>query len=248
MARMYHKGRMKSADIILTDPQNDEINQTVGELNGGLDQHNMPLDSIGRSKLQPGVKTVVAGPPAYESTVWPSQAYHIAEHSGAAGTLDVTQWQMGWNKFELGAGTDKNGFVLDFVSQEGMLKGEACVDFEHRQSYFLFAFHPTPEDPIVWQYGASIKDEHTGELGVFVNDVLVARTGPLWIACGRHSYVIPFSTPIGAAPCHVDVRWLIDFKNIKKTFSAGTIYESGVNQVYPIQFHHRTLWVRNQYR
>lgn len=246
MARMYQSGRIKSADIILAEPQNDEINQAVGELNGGLDQHNMPLDSVSRTKLQPGVKTTVAGPPAYTSTVWPSQAYHIAESSAAAGSIAIENWQMGWNKFELGAGNDKNGFVLDFQATEGMLKGEACIDFEHRQSYFLFKYQLGGVG--AFQVGTKIKDEHVGELGVFVNDVLVGRTGPLWIACGRHSYAIPFSTPIGSVPCHIDVRWLVDFKNLKQTFTVGTNYEIGVNQVYPVQFHHRTLWVRNQFR
>lgn len=246
MARMYTKGKVKSADIILTDPINDELSQAVGELNGGLDQHNMPLDSVTRTKLVPGVKTITAGPPYQESTVFPSQAYHIAEYCDAATvTINVDQWQMGWNKFEVGTGVDKNGFVLDFTAIEGMLKGEVCIDFEHRQSYFIYASKPPDAG---FDNHVLMKDEHTGELGVFVNDVLVVRTGPLWIACGRHSYVVPFATPVASGPCHIDVRWMIDFKNVKLQQASGTLYEIGVNQVYPISIHHRTLWCRNQYR
>ena len=94
----------------------------------------------------------------------------------------------------------------------------------------------------------NIKDQHTGELGVFVNDVLVARTGPVYIACGRHTYTIPYATPVKSGPVHVDVRWLIDYKNIEQVFAVGVIYDPAVNQVYPIQVYSRMLWCRNQYR
>jgi hypothetical protein len=161
--------------------------------------------------------------------------------------INVDEWIVGWNAFEASAtAIDRSGFVLDFEAQEGMLKGEAVVDFEHRQSYYLFAAQIGGVGLGV--PGRLIKDQHTGELGVFVNGVLVGRTGPLWIACGRHTYVIPFGTPVKSGPVHVDVRWLIDFKNERKDFAVGTLYGLGVNQVYPIQVHSRMLWVRNQYR
>ena len=245
MARQYTIGPQLAGDIILIDRQNDEINQTVGELNGSLDQNNMPLDTVDRTRLVPPVQTVVAGPPAQTSYTYPSQSYHIASVCNTSVSIPVTEWSMGWNAFEASSNaSNRSGFVLDFTAQEGMLKGEAVIDFEHRQSYFLFV----AKLDIVTAYGALIKDQHTGELGVFVNDVLVARTGPVYIACGRHTYTIPYATPVKSGPVHVDVRWLLDYKNIYKTFTAGTSYGIGVNQIYPIQVRSRQLWCRNQYR
>ena len=246
MARQYQVGPQASGDIILTDPQNDEINQSVSELNGGLDQNNMPLDSVSRDKFIAPVYVNQSTAPTWEEMHYQSQDLYIAEKCTIVTTIPVSEWSIGWNKFEAAASVaDRSGFVLDITAKEGMLKGEAVVDFEHRQSYFLYHIQ---EEDVGGAYGALIKDKHTGELGVFVNDVLVGRTGPLWIACGRHTYTIPWATPVKSGPCHIDVRWLIDFQNIKKIYQSTGIYEIGVNQVYPVQVAGRMLWCRNQYR
>lgn len=247
MARMYQKGRIVSKDVIFAEPVGDEINQAVAELNGGLDGHNMPLESLTRAKILPPVITNIPGPPDQDNRVYQSQAYYISDSCNGNDTINKDDWQMGWNKFEVLAGNGKTGFVLDFEAVEGMVKGEACVDLEHRQSYFLFHYK-IDGDPVIEVNAANVKDKHTGELGVFVNDVLVARTGPLWIACGRHSYVIPYAAPVASGPVHIDVRWMIDFKNIKKVYTSTGIYEIGINQVYPIQLHSRMIWARNQFR
>ena len=249
MARMYTKGRIKAADIILESPYNDEINQSVGELNGGLDQNNMPLDSVTRGQLVPVVKTIIAGPPYQETFVMPSQDYHISEWcAGGTVIIPVTEWQIGWNKFEQGNGNDKTGFVLDFVSSEGMLKGEACIDMEMRISTYIYKYL-VPD--IGFVYVNDMKDKHTGEIGVFVNDTLVARTGPLWMACGRHSYVVPWSTPIGSGPCHVDVRWIVDFSNEQTTQAIGTVnYQTLSFSPFtaPLKIYNRIFWCRNEKR
>jgi len=248
MARQYTIGPQLAGDIILIAPQNNEINQAVGELNGSLDQNNMPLDSVDRSKLIAPVVTVIAADPAQNNYVYQTQAVYIAEKCTSTVSIPVTQWSVGWNAFEAAATSgDRTGFVLNFTAQEGMLKGEAVLDFENRQSYFLYRAL-FPDDIINYQDGANIRDEHTGELGVFVNDVLVARTGPLWIACGRHTYTIPYATPVKSGPVKVDVRWLISYFNVFKVLFTDTLYFPGVNQVYPVQVYSRQLWCRNQYR
>jgi hypothetical protein len=246
MARQYTVGPQLAGDIILVHPQNNEINQAVGELNGSLDQNNMPLNSVSRVELVAPVVTVIATDPAQTNYVYPSQAYYLAQKCSSSVSLPVSTWSLGWNSFEAaGSAGDRTGFVLDFVAQEGMLKGEALIDFEHRQSYYLFHKNIGGGDA---GFIAKVKDQHTGELGVFVNDVLVARTGPVYIACGRHTYTIPYATPVKSGPVHVDVRWLIDYKNVEQVFSAGVIYNVGVNQIYPVQVYSRQLWCRNQYR
>lgn len=246
MARQYQIGPQVSGDIILTDPQNDEINQSVSELNGGLDQNNMPLDSVGRNKFIAPTYVNQSIAPTWDEFHYQSQDLYIADSCGVALSIPIDKWSMGWNKFEAAASpADRTGFVLDIDAKEGMLKGEAVIDFEHRQSYYLYGF-TVPDFPP--QTGFNVKDQHTGELGVFVNDVLVGRTGPLWIAAGRHTYTIPWATPVKSGACHIDVRWLIDYKNIKKTYASGTSYFVGVNQIYPVQIASRMLWCRNQYR
>jgi len=97
---MYTTGRIKAADIILAVPYNGEINQSVGELNGGLDQNNMPLDSVNRGKLVPPVSTAIVTSPQQVNYVMPSQDYYLAEQclefldplSGI--TVSAEQWSL----------------------------------------------------------------------------------------------------------------------------------------------------------
>ena len=266
MARMYTTGRIKAADIILAVPYNGEINQSVGELNGGLDQNNMPLDSVNRGKLVPPVSTAIVTSPQQVNYVMPSQDYYLAEQclefvdplSGI--TVSAEQWSLGWQKLESLPGNDKDGFVLNFTATEGMIKGEACIDAEMRQSCYVYeASSPpaNPGDPTVSTIIENIKDDHRGEFGVFVNDLLVARTGPIWMACGRHSYVIPYSCPIASGACHIDVRWIIDFRNVGIGFGPGLSYDFPINfpapdgtglYVAPLVLRNTILWARNQKR
>lgn len=246
MARQYTVGPQLAGDIILIERQNDEINQAVGELNGSLDQNNMPLDSVGRAQLVPPAYTNIVGPPAQKNYVYPSQAYYVAEACNTF-LINVDEWALGWNSLESSVfPANRSGFVLDFVAQEGMLKGEAVVDLTHRQSYFLFYYNSTSTGNAGWV--EIVRDQHKGELGVFVNDVLVARTGPVYIALGRFTYTIPYATPVKSGPVHIDVRWLIDYKNEEYVLASDAIYNIGVNQVFPIGLEHRLLWCRNQYR
>ena len=253
MARQYTIGPQLAGDIILIDRQNDEVNQAVGELNGSLDQNNMPLNSVSRAELVAPSYTSIVGPPAQKNYVYPSQAYYVTEVCNTF-LINVDEWALGWNTLESSAfPANRSGFVLDFVAQEGMLKGEAVVDFTQRQSYLVYyRIEPgdpgPPPAPGATGYIEKVKDQHTGELGVFVNDVLVARTGPIYIAIGRFTYTIPYATPVKSGPVHIDVRWLIDYKNEEEVYASGTIIDIGINQVYPIGLEHRLLWCRNQYR
>jgi hypothetical protein len=263
---MYTTGRIKAADIILAPPYNEEINQSVGELNGGLDQNNLPLDSVDRDRLVPPVRTDILTSPQQVNYVMPSQDYYLAEQclefvdplSGIEVAADT--WLIGWQKLESLPGNDKDGFVLNFTATEGMIKGEACLDAEMRQSCYLYEVNSIPAnpgDPVVSTLIENIKDTHTGEFGVFVNDLLVARTGPIWLSCGRHSYVIPYSCPIASGACHIDVRWIIDFKNEGVGFGTTVNYNFPTNfpapdgtglYTAPLVLRNAILWARNQKR
>lgn len=239
MSRQWTKGPQSAGDIILVQPQNEEINQSAAEINGGLDQNNMPLISVSRAKMVVPVTTTVASP-NQTSIVYPSQAYYFTEEPANQTIITKDSWSVGWNKFEvLASAADIDGFFLDFQSVEGMLKGETCLDLSMRQSYKLIRSAGIDY--------SRFTDNHEGEIGVFVNDVLVARTGPIWLSCGRHSYVLPYACAIGSGPCHVDVRWRIEFKNEY----APVFPTTGTNEmelVAPLKINNRFTWCRNEFR
>lgn len=240
MSRQWTKGPQGSGDIILVQPQNEEINQAAAELNGGLDAMNMPLISVSRAKMVVPVTTTVASP-NQTSIVYSSQAYYFTEENSNQTVITKDAWSIGWNKFEiLGGAANIDGFFLDFQSVEGMLKGETCLDLSMRQSYKLKRLGGI--DYSRFTYG------HEGEIGVFVNDVLVARTGPIWLSCGRHSYVLPYACAIGSGPCHVDVRWLIEFKNEYDTTFPDAAGTNEMELTAPLKINNRLTWCRNEYR
>ena len=144
MARMYTKGRIKSADIILADPYNDEINQSVGELNGGLDQNNMPLEAVRVAELQ---DPVLDTGPGYQHTIMPTQGYFHSYNIGSGQVaFPQTAWQVGWNKMEVPlAGPE--GVALEFEAQDGMLIGEALIDLDWRMSWYSLYDNDTPPPP-----------------------------------------------------------------------------------------------------
>ena len=243
MSRQWTKGPQGSGDIILVQPQNEEINQAAAEINGGLDQNNLPLDSIGRVRIIQPVTTTVASP-QQTSIVYASQAYYFSEESSNVATIGEDEWTLGWNKFEVLQGAQSvNGFFLNFQSKEGMLKGEVCIDLSVRESFLAVSTVSIP----IPEY--RIQDKHRGELGVFVNDVLVARTGAVWFSCGRNTYVVPYGCAIGSGPCHVDVRWQQYWENETRNLANEIVLGAGrIDEVASIVVRNRLTWCRNEYR
>jgi len=239
MARMWTKGPQESGDILLKQPQNDEVSQVVSELNGGLDQNNMPLEGVTRADLAT-IVTTTGGTNLQSSMVYPSQAYYLSDDNNAATIIDSYDLVVGWNKIShpLNA-LESPGAFLDFESKEGMLKGEACLDFDYRVSFY------SGLDSGLANYLRYMFD-HTLDIGVFVNDVLVSRTGPMW-ACGRSSFVVPFGCPVGSGPCHIDVRFQLQFANSDDLQPTPPV-SAEVNAISDVKIDDRLLWVRNQYR
>ena len=75
------------------------------------------------------------------------------------------------------------------------------------------------------------------EWGVFVNDVLVARTGQ--IPPRRHTVQLPFNVPIGSQPVDVQLKFMTN-----NSIVIGTDNSHGTE----VDVFSATCWVRNVYR
>jgi len=228
--------KLNTADgLVIPEAINDNTDEALEALNGLLGQQNMPVNSVTAAKMAP-----------LESVTFPTSGVGI-EKIGSRGVtqayfstrrdfdtvgtmyaesvldidLDADTWSRGWNNLQNYAGF--GNFPMTFEAREGMLSGCAVVD---------------------WQHGVQEGSDFAGfdwwtEVGVFVNNILIARSGE--IHPRRHTTQVPFSVPVGSQNCTVDVRLIIN-----------TFYTAGVPSVdsFSTNFHifGASVWCRNTYR
>lgn len=241
MARKYTKATTKAGDISFADDWNDELGQSLSTLNGDLDQNNMPLETVNISKMGlPAVGTSTG----FIQTVMPTQGYYLSYNIGA-GQIAFPQdgWQPGWNKMEIPlAGPE--GVAMQFDALDGMLIGEALIDLDWRMSWYTLYDNDTPPPPdpasVVMFQGQTA---NYVDVGVFVNDVCVGRTGKQWLG-GRYTFVVPFNTPIGSGPVKIDTRAILYYANQNKAIGYIVIDTN----VADVNVGDAILWCRNQWR
>jgi hypothetical protein len=241
MARKYTKATSLPGDITFADDWNDELGQSLSTLNGDLDQNNMPLEAVRIAELEDPVVTTGAG---YQHTTMPTQGYFLSYNIGSGQiAFPQTEWQPGWNKMEVPlAGPE--GVALQFDAQDGMLIGEALIDLDWRMSWYSLYDNDTPPPPD--PASVTLLQSQTAnyvDVGVFVNDVCVGRTGKQWLG-GRFTFVVPFNTPIGSGPVKVDTRAILYFANQASAIGYVII----TTNIADVLIGDSILWCRNQWR
>ena len=215
----------------------------IAELNGGLNGNNLPVHSVSTSNIAGSRPyTDIAGSVSGKYAPLQTQGYFWKRRSSSfeGGTdvwtpittidLKVDDWSRGWNK--LSNLTSWNNFDLQFRAEEGMLSGCANIDWQHGTDTLLCQ----SGDPVINFSGERGEDWWT-DWGVFVNDVLVARSGK--IPPKRHTTQLPFSIPVGSVGVSIDIRWQ---SNISDYATIGLPHGSEL-----LIFSAET-WCRNTYR
>lgn len=241
MARKYTKATAIASDITLADDFNEELGQSLSTLNGDLDQNNMPLEAVRTAEL---ADPVIDTGPGYQHTEMPTQGYFLSYNLGSGQiAFPQTEWQPGWNKMEIPiAGPE--GVALEFEAEDGMLIGEALIDLDWRMSWYSLYDNDTPpppdpaSDPLFQAQVSNFVD-----VGVFVNDVCVGRTGKQWSG-GRFTYVVPYNTPIGSGPVKIDTRVILYFANQASAIGYVVI----TTNISDVLIGDAILWCRNQWR
>jgi hypothetical protein len=252
MARQYTQRAFIGGNLANADDWNSEMNSSVSEINGQLDQNNMPLSTVDDSKvadpiLDVELDTTVISRYLVAHSYMPSQSYHVSSLVDDDPT-DVTfetstwapdDWFLGWQRLSQkrltpNFGTNYYaGAEVQFEAKEGMLVGEILIDASWRQSFRQV----NVEGDLV------TKERNDGfiEFGAFCNDVCIARSDLQWLG-GRFTFVLPFSTPIGSTGCIVDIRFRLIFINGKEI--NPIISES----IASFKVRDSSIFVRNQYR
>lgn len=255
MPRQYTQRAFIGGNIANAEDWNAELGTATSEFNGQLDQNNMPLNSVSSTKMTAATVVTEVNNTAFAHdlithTYMQSQSYHtssscVIDTDPGSVTYSTawprTDWQLGWMRLAEKRFVTINGVnyyagsELRFDALEGMLVGEALIDATWRGSYYTGLIDGVGV--------ASRRVENFAEFGVFVNDVCVARTGLQWLG-GRFTFVIPFSTPVATQECVIDLRFRLQFKNVK----LGSTFSIVTEDVVPFTLGDSGLWVRNQYR
>lgn len=246
-----NKHVVKARDI------NEEMDGLLREFNGGLDQNNMPLQSVAESHIaEPNAISNV--PNLYSnvrSTYGQSESYHYTR-LGIDYTLDpdvdgglFTKHPINdglrdtWMKFsEFTTLNQTGGSVCEFDAVEGMVHAHFHVDMNRRISYVSRNDGATtyPE----------LGKENTMAFGLFANGVLVADSGPIYPR--RTTIDLPCSFAVSSGYLRLDAMFLV------KTFSvrAAGVYDGvtwsfapvGAAQYASVIIHGLSIFARNEYR
>lgn len=222
---------------------NNNLEKVLNEYNGNLNGNNLPVYSVQTDDIvDPALFTGTSGPVSgFKQDLTSQGFYSIRRSSSFEGASDVwtpilqldleaDDWSKGWNRLTYYSGF--SGCSLNFDAREGMLVGCATIDWAHGTDAMVAV---TGDPPI--NFTTTRGHDWTSQWGVFVNDVLVARTAA--IPPKRHTSSIPFSIPCGSQTIKVDVRWISVISDYNTT---GTPHGS-VFEVYSAE-----IWTRNVVR
>lgn len=245
MSRTYTTRTILNGGQAKEEDFNSEVMGVLQEFNGQLDSHQLPLQQITNTHLaQPVGKTPYALLNGTYSSYMTTQSYHQTEWEGEEGSVYMEYTNnlyagFSWIKLsalQLQFGNSSSGAELTFDALEGMLAGNAVIDF----NWFSGEAEFSNQGGRVYRlYG----DGCVIEWGVFVDDVLVSKSGYIWPR--RMTLNLPFNAPVSSKPCNIDIRFRVQFLD-PDDIGAGLAVD--VVALQRMTYQGGNLWVRNQYR
>jgi hypothetical protein len=240
MAKTWTYISCEAEQAVRPDSFNKNLEKYLGEFNGNLNGNNLPVDGITEDHFvfHTVPETDVSGGGIERtSSRTATQAYYDSYRASWASSdiwtpltsidLSNDNWRRGWNRLDSFSGWET--LPMPFTAREGMLVGCATIDWHHginRITYDTFGTYWTG-----YQWWT--------EWGVFVNNVLVARSG--WIMPRRHTTSLPFSIPVGSQEINIDVRFIAN--NTRDTIHQATSDVSTKLDIFSAE-----VWARNVYR
>lgn len=200
---------------------NKNTQKYINEWNGNLNGNNLPVYSVQSShvKIDGGTVSTTVGSVSGVKAPLTTQGYYWRRRSSSFEggtdvwtpilTLDLKNddWSKGWNRISYFSGFEQ--FDLNFDAREGMLVGCATIDWQHGTDNLTI----TKDGQ---NFARPRGHDWTSEWGVFVNNVLVARSGE--IPPKRHTTSLPFSIPCGSQNINIDCRWISTISDYNAAF------------------------------
>jgi len=216
MPRIYTEAAYLPDNLLLADTYNKPLQTAIEQLNGQLDGHNLPLQSFYELHV---VSPVVTTTTFTKTTGAFNDFYTIIPTSSPAFDIDgMTGEGSVWKSIDQ--------FVIGTNLVAGSINGSACLTIER-----VTAMNGPGGGGAYTEFGK----ESTYEVGVFLNDVLIAETGE--IGTGIYTVDLPFASEVASKYYVVSVR-----------VKANNRPTSAINDHVPLVVDSRHLWFRNQKR
>jgi len=249
MARTYTKKTIIDGGQTKDEDFNSEIQGALAEFNGQLDQHQLPLQAFDAAHLkQPIVSTSYLLQDGTYSTYMTTQSYHQTEYVPNEVAISM-RWDdplyvgTGWIKLQdlllEKRGTGCYGAELIFDALEGMIAGNAVIDF----TWYPGGAHYQTEGLQAWSLYAR---DTTIEWGVFIDDVLVSKSGNIWPR--RLTLNLPFNSPVSSKPVKIDIRFRLQFLDPAAQEAENSVVRVDIEEYQSLTYNGGVLWTRNQFR
>tara|TARA_R100000655_G_scaffold74863_2_gene113779 strand:+ start:378 stop:1007 length:630 start_codon:yes stop_codon:yes gene_type:complete len=179
MSYRWTEGSVRDANIVDEDEFNREYNNYKGEINGGLDRDNLPVDCVGAPQLKAGAFLIYDLSSPDDLMV---QGLGTSSSSPASSTFDDNL--AGW--------VHNTAQKSSVTTQEGMLHIDFCCWFDLEQH--------SPGGT------ASAGNENRwAQMGILLNNNFVAKTNKLWTYAGNVNMSI--AVPVASGPQQVHIAW-----------------------------------------
>lgn len=183
MSGTWTEKTIASKNVTRSDDINKEFAGSLGQFNGNLDQHNMPLQTVNRNKTSTPVlytnnnTTGVIGP--------------FGAHYVCGPYEDQIDFDAITNTVYAGWIRPDDDFICEFTAIEGMLIGSVTICGEKKSVHSGLA---------------EVGEDYWFSFGVFINGSLVGETGKIFAR--TYTVDLPFGTPIGNGSVQIDVRFM----------------------------------------
>lgn len=240
--RTYTERSIVEGGAAKADDLNREYVGAVRQINGGIGQHQVPLEGVAHAHFQP---PALVTPAAYDNTVsvtGPANNWHRTVDNNMAIELDPSGDALtGWTPiYTVATNRITAGSVIEFIAREGMLRGSWQIDFERRTSYIS-----RNDGAITFPY--THREDWT-RFGIFRNGTLIADSGNIYPK--RFTLDLPFSCPVADGYTRLEVR----FRAKTQQYADGTF--DGITWSFPVAaeqypsifIHAGSGWVKNRFR
>lgn len=215
MAKTFTKRPLKDFNQVKVESLVDNRDGAIDQFNGNLDSTQL-FQTVKGDYEAPQTALTFSGLVDKQTSILPTQtlAFSRRDYRNTGGTvtdiwtrinhlnLQTDIWNKGFNEMTV-FGSDWSDFPLSIECEEGILTGEVTVDWEHGNQGFEVTVE---DDPPLSGTRARGMGWYT-EWGVFVNNVMVARSG--FIYPRRHTTRIPYSVPVGTQLVTIDCRFVV---------------------------------------
>lgn len=219
--KLYENQLREDDGVIVCDHLNQSNKQVAELFNAQVGTDNLPINTLDKTKF-PFLEVISSQQSNGEFCQYFSKYSSGSDFRTPILTVSLAELnlQAGWN--DLNSLGISQGALEDLTLQTGLIRGEIVVDFERRYGYNGVLFLTVEGD------------QNYVDFGIFVDNQLVANTGPIYPR--RFTLTLPWLYPITTGSHNFEIRFRYSSNELNllnaevlQTFNVFTLAISGAN-------------------